>query len=44
MEEMKTLPFGAVWDHYCHQMGVPVSATWLSEVQGYEKRELSKRA
>jgi L-rhamnose isomerase len=44
MEEMKTLPFGAVWDHYCHRMGVPVGAAWLGEVQGYEKRVLSKRA
>lgn len=43
MEEMKTLPFGAVWDHYCHRMGVPVGAAWLAEVQGYEKRVLSKR-
>ena len=43
MEEMKTLPFGAVWDHYCHQMGVPVGVAWLAEVQGYEKRVLSCR-
>jgi L-rhamnose isomerase len=23
-EEFKTYPFGAVWDYYCAQMGVPV--------------------
>ena len=44
MEEMKTLPFGAVWDHYCQWMGVPVGGAWLAEVQGYEKAVLSKRA
>lgn len=24
MEEFKTYPFGAIWDSYCEQMGVPV--------------------
>ncbi|MEL7236564.1 MAG: L-rhamnose isomerase, partial [Chloroflexota bacterium] len=23
LEELKTMPFGAVWDHYCEMQGVP---------------------
>jgi L-rhamnose isomerase len=42
-EEAKTLPFGAVWDYYCEQQGVPVGDAWLSEVKSYEKNILSKR-
>ena len=26
LEELKTMPFGAVWDFYCHKSGVPVGA------------------
>ena len=37
------LPFAAVWDYYCEQMGVPVREAWLSEVKQYECDVLSKR-
>jgi len=43
MEEIKTLPFAAVWDMYCEMEGVPTRAAWLSEVKQYEKDVLSKR-
>jgi L-rhamnose isomerase len=43
MEEAKTLPFGAVWDHYCLTQGVPVGEAWLSEVRVYETEVLNKR-
>ncbi|WP_080875924.1 L-rhamnose isomerase [Oceanobacillus timonensis] len=43
MEEFKTYPFGAVWDYYCEQMGVPVKEAWLEEVNEYEKTVLSQR-
>jgi L-rhamnose isomerase len=43
LEELKTLPFGAVWDYYCLQSGVPVGERWLSEVKRYERDVLSKR-
>jgi len=42
-EEAKSLPFGAVWDFYCEQNGVPVGDAWLMEVKSYEKNVLSKR-
>ena len=43
MEELKTLPAGAVWDSYCAKQGVPVGAAWLDEVKNYERTVLSKR-
>ena len=42
-EEFKTLPYGAVWDYYCEQKGVPVGDAWLAEVKSYEKSVLNKR-
>ncbi|MDB6021075.1 MAG: rhaA [Pedosphaera sp.] len=42
-EEIKTLPFGAVWDFYCEQQGVPVGENWLADVKRYESEVLSKR-
>jgi L-rhamnose isomerase len=43
MEELKTLPFGAVWDYYCIKKNVPVGMAWLEEVKRYEKDVLSHR-
>ena len=42
-EEIKSLPFGAVWDFYCQTKDVPVAESWLPEVKRYEKEILSKR-
>ncbi len=43
LEELKTLPFGAIWDHYCVKSDVPVAEGWLDEVKAYERNVLSKR-
>jgi L-rhamnose isomerase len=43
LEELKGLPWGAVWDQFCVQQDVPVGIRFLGEVQQYEARELSKR-
>ncbi|MBA7699009.1 L-rhamnose isomerase [subsurface metagenome] len=43
LEELKTLPFGPVWDFYCLQQDVPVGTDWLGEVKEYEKRVLASR-
>ena len=43
MEEQKTMPFGAVWDHYCETQNVPVGRAWLEEVRKYEAAVLSTR-
>ncbi|MBA7628931.1 L-rhamnose isomerase [subsurface metagenome] len=43
LEEIKTLPFGAVWDYYCLKNNVPVSRSWIDEVKKYEREVLAKR-
>lgn len=43
MEEFKTYPFGAIWDYYCEQMGVPVKEAWLDDIKEYEQNVLFKR-
>lgn len=42
-EEMKTYPFGAVWDYYCLTNNVPVGMDWMEEIRAYEENVLSKR-
>ena len=42
-EEMKTFPFGDVFDEYCKKTGAPVGMEWIDEVDKYEKDVLSKR-
>ena len=42
-DELKTLPFGAVWDEYCRRCGAPLDGTWLDTVRQYEKEVLSQR-
>jgi L-rhamnose isomerase len=43
MEELKTYPFGDIWDRYCEMQGVPQKKDWFKEVQKYETDVLSKR-
>jgi len=43
IEELKTLPFGAVWEYYCQKQGVPVGTAWLEETKRYEKDVTAKR-
>jgi L-rhamnose isomerase len=43
LEELKTLPAGAVWDYYCLARGVPVGRCWLDEVKRYEREVLAAR-
>jgi L-rhamnose isomerase len=42
-EELKTLPFGAVWDYYCLQQEVPIGFAFMDEVREYEKTVLAER-
>ncbi|MFC0877564.1 L-rhamnose isomerase [Saccharicrinis sp. FJH2] len=43
LEELKTMPFAAVWDFYCLKEGVPTGMDYIGEIQKYEKEVLSKR-
>ncbi len=43
MEEMKTMPVGAVWNELCVRAGVPPAADWVPEIEAYENEVLSKR-
>jgi len=42
-EELRSLPWGVVWDHYCESKGAPVGEAWLAEVKRYERDVLSRR-
>lgn len=42
-EEIKTYPFGDVWDYFCETNGVPIKEAWFDEVTRYETDVLSKR-
>ena len=42
-DELKTLPFGDVWDEYCEVCGKPLDREWFAGVQKYEADVLSKR-
>jgi L-rhamnose isomerase len=43
LEEVKGMPFGAVWDYYCLQQNVPAGLAFLAEVRAYEKQVLARR-
>jgi L-rhamnose isomerase len=43
LEALKGLPFGAVWDYFCAQQGVPVGVAFMDTIEAYEREELSKR-
>ena len=42
-EEIKTLPFGDVWNEYCAQCGVAAGAEWFKEIEKYEQEVLLAR-
>ena len=43
LEELKTMPFAAVWDYYCLQEGVATGMNYIAEIQKYEEDVLLKR-
>jgi L-rhamnose isomerase len=43
MEELKSMPFNAIWEYYCQQQNVPSNWTWLEKIRAYEKDVLSGR-
>ena len=43
MEDIKTLPFGAVWAEYCKKQNAPLDGQWMETVREYEQNVLLKR-
>ncbi len=43
LESLKGMPFGAVWDAYCLQQGVPVGAAYMDAILDYEREVLVHR-
>lgn len=43
-EELKSMPWSAVWNYYCGKQGVPAGTDWFNEIEQYEKDVLSKRS
>jgi L-rhamnose isomerase len=42
-EELKSMPFSAVWDYYCVKKSVPVGMNFMTVIKDYEKNELALR-
>ncbi len=42
-EEIKTLPFGEIWEEYCKRCNTLPDGEWYSQVEKYETEILSKR-
>ncbi len=42
-EELKTYPFGDIWEEYCGQCHVAGDLKWMDDVLNYEKEVLRKR-
>lgn len=43
LDECKNMPVNAVWDYLCLQKGVTVGASWLDEMDRYEREVQFKR-
>ncbi len=44
LEEMKGMPWQAVWDYFCLQEEVPVGMAFMNDIETYESEVTSKRA
>ncbi len=42
-EQLLTMPFGDVWNHYCASHGVPDESVWMAEIRAYERSVPSRR-
>jgi len=43
LEEIKSLPFGTVWEQFCMQQNVPTGSKALDEIRSYEVEVLAER-
>ncbi|MDR2470384.1 MAG: L-rhamnose isomerase, partial [Tannerella sp.] len=42
-EELKSLPWSAVWDMFCLQNNVPAGEDYIADIRAYERDVTSKR-
>lgn len=42
-DELKTMPFGAIWDEYCRRCVAPLDRAWLDTARAYERDILANR-
>jgi L-rhamnose isomerase len=42
-EEIKSLPWGPVWDEFCRRNDSPVGLDWIQEIRLHERKVLSRR-
>jgi L-rhamnose isomerase len=38
MEETKSLPVGAVWDHFCQINNAPIGTQWIGQMKTYDRQ------
>jgi L-rhamnose isomerase len=43
LEELKAMPWNALYNYYCQQQGAPVGDAYIKEIQEYEEQITSKR-
>ncbi len=43
LEELKSMPWNAAYNYYCHQQGVAVGDEYIKDIQQYEDEVTSKR-
>ncbi len=43
LEQLKAMPWQAVWDEFCERSNVPCGLAWFDEIKQYEKDVLSQR-
>ncbi|HKP53961.1 MAG TPA: L-rhamnose isomerase [Chloroflexia bacterium] len=44
LEELKGMPWAAVWDYFCLQESVPTGIGFMDEIKTYEKNVIAQRA
>ena len=43
LEELKGMPFAAVWDYFCLEQGAPVGIGFMEAIRAYERTVLAQR-
>lgn len=43
LEELKTMPYAAVWDEFCLRQNKPSGRDWMKQVKAYEQHVLAHR-